>query len=247
MDNGVTMDSLKIAIPIPCSRDDGYNALVLGRFSECLRPHRAELIPIELGSEDSALRVLTDCQAVILPGCPADINPARYGAQESPGLEAPDEPRDLTDEVLLRSVMKSGKPILGVCHGLQAVNVLCGGKLIQRLPSQPVDHEGNENRGASHTVLVDRQTRTWKLFFPDEVGGAEVQVNSSHHQAVLTLGTALRVSARSPDGVVEALEGVDEQHFLFAVQWHPESMPASSPARKGIFDGLVAAARFRRA
>jgi putative glutamine amidotransferase len=237
------MPSLKIAIPIPCSRDDRYNAVVLRKFSECLRPHQAELMPIELGSERAALDALSRCQAVILPGSPADIDPARYGAQRSAGLAAPDEPRDVTDEILLRSVMNTGKPILGVCHGLQALNVWCGGGLIQRLPSQTIDHATGEDNILSHAVVVDRETRIWKLLFPDEIGEAMVQVNSNHHQAVLSLGSALRVSARSPDGVVEALEGVDKRHFVLGVQWHPEGMGAESPARRGIFDGFVAAAR----
>lgn len=237
------MPVLKIAIPMPCSRDDDYNELVLAKFKGCLGLDQAELVPIELGSKETALHLLSQCHGVILPGTPADIDPARYRSLPAPGIQPPDEPRDYTDEVLLHSAMDSGKPILGVCHGLQALNVVCGGQLIQRLPAQPINHAISEDHVTPHSIAVEPQTRMWKMLFGSTTNSSEVPVNSNHHQAILAPGADLRVAARSFDGVIEALEGVNESHFTLGVQWHPEGLHPNSLARRKVFEAFLAAAR----
>jgi putative glutamine amidotransferase len=109
--------SLKIAIPVPHSIDQRYSRLALERFSASINAYKAELRIVPLGLSPRAIHDSAAlCQAVLLPGTPADIDPATYGAQRSPQLCSVDEARDYTDQVLLEHAFRDSKPVLGVCH-----------------------------------------------------------------------------------------------------------------------------------
>src|SRR5581483_7129743 len=116
------------------------------------------------------------------------------------------------------------KPILGICYGLQSLNVHCRGSLVQHIPDflaredQNVNHAAGRKEKIAHEVAVDPASKLASI-----VGSKVVPVNSSHHQAADKPGAGLRVVAQSTaDGIIEALEGTAPDHFVMAVQWHPE-------------------------
>jgi putative glutamine amidotransferase len=206
-----------------------------------------EPVRIPLESElDQAAKLLRECDAVLLPGSRADIDPEQYQAQRHPKTNPSDPHRDEKDTLLLKEAFKNRKPILGICYGLQALNVFCRGTLVQHLETG-IDHTDKEKKEA-HRVLIQPGSHFAKILStaPGNGSAPEIGVNSSHHQAAETVGEGLRAVARSqPDGVIEALEGTSPDHFVLAVQWHPERSLDEQPSQ-AIFGALVEAARRRQ-
>jgi putative glutamine amidotransferase len=141
-------------------------------------------------------------------------------------------------------------PILGICYGLQSLNVWRQGTLIQDLPHADaanvgaVNHQPGREVQKAHPILVTPGSRFSHLVKGIEEEAPGLFVNSSHHQAVGRPGKALLVAATSPDdGVIEALEGADPDQFLFAVQWHPERSYDVSAASRALFTAFLNAAR----
>lgn len=189
-------------------------------------------------------RQAQELDAVVLPGSPADVNPARYRAVRHPKTADADLARETTDMTLLRHCFDEGKPILAICYGIQILNVYLGGSLIQDIPSEiktTIEHAWTGRaRGEPepfHRVKVDAASRT-----ASEFGEQEEQVNSSHHQSIREPGRNLRVTARASDGIIEAVEWTGDANWVTGVQWHPERMTNDPLARK-LFAELVAAAR----
>jgi len=176
---------------------------------------------------------------LLLSGGP-DIDPAAYGRPPHRCL-GPTEPRlDAFELALVQAADRRGLPILAICRGAQLLNVARGGTLIQHLPDV-VDHaiEHRQRQAAdalTHAVELDPDSRLAEL-----MGWTEGSVNSFHHQAVDALGRGLRVTARAPDGTVEALEDPDRP-FLLAVQWHAEYL-VHWPQHAPLFDAFAAACR----
>jgi putative glutamine amidotransferase len=169
-----------------------------------------------------------------------DVDPALYGAPPHPDLGSVDPARDRFEIALLRAAAALDRPTLGICRGVQVMNVAFGGTLHQHLPATvpgALDHGGRFD--ASHGVSVVPGTRLAAI-----LGAAEVAVNSHHHQAIERVAPSLVVSARAADGVVEGAED-PSRPFLVGVQWHPERL-ASAPATKRLFDALIAASRRTR-
>jgi putative glutamine amidotransferase len=182
----------------------------------------------------------------LLLGGGTDVAPERYGQQRlaNADLEV-DEERDDTEFPLLENALRAGAPILGICRGMQVVNVGLGGTLIQDLPSQrPSDvvHEdsGNDRTNRIHSVRVFDRTRLSEI-----AGVAEIDVNSRHHQAVERPAEGLVVSAKGPDDVIEAIEATDGR-WLVAVQWHPENL-ADDAVSQNLFREFVSEVRRRKA
>jgi putative glutamine amidotransferase len=155
------------------------------------------------------------------------------------------------DELLLQNGFVEAKPILGICYGLQSLNVWRRGTLIQDLPhaeganGPTVDHQPGREVQRAHPVHLTPGSRLsdvdTQVVDDDDPG---LFVNSSHHQAIDRPGEALMVAARSPvDGIIEALEGVNPSQFLIAVQWHPERSYESSAASRALFKAFLEAAR----
>jgi len=188
---------------------------------------------------DEALRNL---DAVVIPGG-KDIPPRFYGNEaEASNLDPMSEALCELYLAVARSALTLGVPCLGICLGSQIINVAHGGTLIQDLEAERVQllpHRGKGQRDVSHSVSIEP---TSKLFECLGVGTAEV--TSHHHQAVRDVGTGLKVVARAPDGVVEAVEHT-EADFHVGVTWHPERTD-DAHAGKGVFEVFVAAARRRR-
>ena len=163
----------------------------------------------------------------------ADVPPSAYGEQPHDTVKAMPVQRYEFESRLIDLWLESGKPLLGICLGMQFTNVVLGGTLIQDIPSQvgtEVVHRGND---AHHWVRIEPNTRLAEI-----LGAEEAKVNSNHHQAVKGVGRGLKVVARSSDGVIEALEKAEGGFGLF-VQWHPESMTGDMAHRKAIFGELV--------
>ena len=175
-----------------------------------------------------------------------DVAPERYGPERLPNAELEvDEERDGTEFPLLENAWREGAPILGICRGMQVVNVGLGGTLIQDLPSQrPSDvvHEdsGKDRTNRIHSVRVLERTRLSEI-----AGVAEIDVNSRHHQAVERPADGLIVSAKGPDDVIEAIEASDGR-WLVAVQWHPENL-ADDAVSRNLFREFVSEVRRRKA
>jgi putative glutamine amidotransferase len=181
-----------------------------------------------------------------LPGSRADVEPSKYAATKDPNTAEADPPRDSVDELLLKDAYEQRKPVLGICYGLQSLNVYRRGSLVQHIESS-VNHEAGREVPIAHEVTVEKDSLLERIVRNGETAGTRVPVNSSHHQSADAIGEGLRVSARCPnDGIIEAIEGTDPEHFVLAVQWHPERSVEQDEASRRIFSALVEAAQVRR-
>lgn len=164
-----------------------------------------------------------------------DIDPKYYGEEMSPDIGEISPARDEFEEKLFYAAYKTGKPIMGICRGLQVINVFLGGTLIQHIEG----HRDKENNCPSkHDVVISEGSPLIKI-----TGKTEFEVNSFHHQAINSLSARLVADAYSMgDGYIEAFH--EEGHkFLYAVQWHPESMYQASEISQGLFRAFVDACR----
>src|SRR2546428_11884486 len=212
------------AIPVPHS-DSEYAARSLPQYERAVEMAGGEPVRIPLDKAPSEImKIIERCDAVLLPGSRADVDPAKYEASRHPSTAEADPKRDTVDELLLQDAYNMRKPILGICYGLQILNVYRTGTLIQDLAEflppekQNVNHAAGRNAPVAHDVRIER-----KSLLAEIVADPVIPVNSSHHQAAGALGDGLRVVARCPDdGVIEALEGTSSDHFVLAVPWAPQ-------------------------
>jgi len=207
-------------------------------------------VMIPLVDDDTIRGIYDELDAVFLPGG-ADIDPASYGKGPHPLCDKTDRDRDRVELLLARWALEEGKPVLGVCRGMQLVNVAAGGTLYQDLAEQmpgSLKHDYFPYGGApwtrdylAHPVEVKPGSRLAGLF-----GEGKLPVNSMHHQGVREIGEGLAATATAPDGLVEALEGTGEG-YVFAVQWHPEALTDGDAQMRALFaDFVTEAARWRR-
>ncbi len=244
------IDRPRIAIPEPTSTDEAYNQRSLPQYVNAIEAGGGIAVTIHLGKPlEEQKSALATCQGILLPGSPADVDPARYGQTRIEACAAKDAAREAMDDLLLNHAWQEHKPVLGICFGLQSLNVWRHGTLIQDLAQSDlavrIDHEPGREVVDAHSVTVTPETRLASLLAAAENGdeSERVSVNSSHHQAVATPGDHLQVAARSAkDGVIEALESSDPERFLLAVQWHPERTYQQSAESRAIFSGFLKAA-----
>jgi putative glutamine amidotransferase len=212
-----------------CSRLDDYVESV----------RRAGGDPLVLDWAGSVDDALAKSDAVLLTGGP-DVDPVRYSAEPHPETKPAQAERDRFELELASKALQHDTPLLGICRGMQVLNVAAGGTLVQDIPTElrtTVSHDVKNPKDAlAHRVTVQPLTRLARL-----LGTTDVAVNSRHHQAVRTTGNGLVVTAVAPDGVVEAIERPDSR-FCVAVEWHPENFVASGEFLP-LFRGLVDAAR----
>jgi len=166
-----------------------------------------------------------------------DVDPLQYGAAPHPRLGKIDARRDRFEVSLTRAWLASGKPLFGICRGVQVLNVAAGGTLFQDIPSElpgALDHNPSPDRRAalSHEVVVDSCSDLFGhlgLMQGQAQGGpARLFVNSVHHQSVREVAPGFRAVARADDGVIEAIESIDKPD-VWGVQWHPEEFTGSGP------------------
>lgn len=184
---------------------------------------------------------------VLLPGG-EDVEPSRYGEAPHPKLGKTDVARDENEIWLTKRAWADKKPLLGICRGIQVMNVALGGSLFQDIPSQcPSDirhgkfQDGDWTRRA-HNLSLDPSSRLAAI-----VGNAPIAANSIHHQAINRLAEGLRITSRAEDGIVESVEASDER-FCIAVQCHPEALFTEAETRWAkLFEAFVDASRqFRK-
>ena len=155
--------------------------------------------------------------------------------------------RDEFELALLKAVMDTGKPVLGICRGEQILNVALGGTLIQDIPSQRPEAAGENHRDNEHRYAPDHPARVLPgTFLHSLMGCDELLTNSVHHQAVDTPAPGMRVCALSPAGIVEGIEAEDGR-FLLGLQWHPEAVAAVEERMQRPFTALVKASKEHKA
>jgi len=247
----------RIAIPMPHSLDREYSERAIPQYERAVEQAGGEPVRIALDQTPAeVVKIIERCDGVLLPGSKADVDPARFGATRSAHTAAADPQRDAIDDLLLQDAYGRRKPVLGICYGLQSLNVFRGGSLVQHIPDflpeelrTRVNHEAGKNVPVAHEVEIESgsilakvvNSKMSRALAPDETK-ILIPVNSSHHQSADKAGSGLRISARcSTDGIIEALEGTASDHFVVAVQWHPErSVEADEPSR-AIFRALIEA------
>ncbi len=251
----------RIAIPVPhsvdCENDREYAERALPQYEEAVRIAGGEPVRIELDQTAAEVRKQIErCDAVLLPGSKADLDPQKYGAHRHQKTAPPDTKRDKVDDLLLRDAYNLRKPVLGICYGLQSLNVYRSGSLVQHIESagsKPgINHSAGRAVAKAHTVKIEPESRLAEIVGAAVGAAKTLAVNSSHHQAADRAGDGLRVVARSAeDGIVEALEGTAPGHFVLAVQWHPERSvndgPELAESAHAIFRAFIDAARAKHA
>lgn len=256
----------RIAVPLPHSFDPEYAERALPQYERAIEVAGGEAVRIGLDLSREELRKrIESCDGVLLPGSKADVDPAQYGAARSPHTAESDARRNAVDHALLEDAHRLRKPVLGICYGLQILNVERGGSLVQHIPeflprelSSKVNHEAGRTVALAHEVEVEAGSmlasilRAGHAQRPGEEskngGGLVIAVNSSHHQSAQAIGDGLRVVARcTADGIIEALEGNPAEQFVLAVQWHPERSVEDDANSRAIFTAFIRAAAARRA
>jgi putative glutamine amidotransferase len=243
----------RIAIPIPTSADLTYNQRSWPMYASAVERSGGEPVEIPLKATPAEIaNLINTCQAVLLPGSPADVNPHKYGQEPIPECAAADPARENVDELLIQDAHNLYKPIFAICFGTQFLNVWRGGTLVQHLNILPVNHPAGRSVAIAHTAAIAPDSLLGSFIASEEAplqdGFLRLPVNSSHHQAIGIPGDGLRVSARcSQDAVIEAVEGgqspdATAHHFVLGVQWHPERSYDISPASQALFQRFIAAA-----
>jgi putative glutamine amidotransferase len=204
------------------------------------------LEPEALGGTDPE-EILREVDGLVFSGG-VDVDPRHFGEDVVPqaGVEI-DARRDEAELPLLRAALERDVPVLGICRGVQMMNVAAGGTLHQDLGLAGLDRARHEQREAgrgpeetAHPVQVERASRLGRI-----LGADRLEVNSFHHQAIKRSAPGFVVAARAPDGVIEALERPDRA-FVVGVQWHPERMVGRHAEQRRLFQALVEAAKRRR-
>lgn len=202
------------------------------------------LMPIT--DRKSTLRALYEHIDGLLLAGGVDIDPVHYGEPPHPALGEIDAQRDWTELTLTPWALSDGMPVLGICRGIQTINVVAGGTLWQDVAAQVPDalwhtyYPDYPYNRLSHSVQLVPDSRLAEI-----LGVQELDVNSLHHQAVREVGADLRVTARSPDGMIEGIEG-NGKGWVVAVQWHPEWLVDDDARMKRLFEVFVAACEERR-
>jgi putative glutamine amidotransferase len=268
----------RIAIPLPHFSDPEYAERAIPQYEHAVAMAGGEPVRVPLDrTPEGVSKIIEHCDAVLLPGSKADVDPARFHGARSPHTAAADPRRDAVDNLLLDDAYRLRKPVLGICYGLQSLNVYHAGSLVQHIPDflpvetrAKVNHEAGGKIAVAHEVEIAPGSKLAEIVAGNEnsregqdfsrageaaykigtsapEGKLVLPVNSSHHQSADTIGNGLRMVARcTADGIIEALEGTAPDHFVLAVQWHPERSAEQDAASRAIFRALLDAAESRR-
>jgi len=241
---------MEVALSQPVIGVTSYRNLNPLGFSQCslaeayiqsLTSAGASPILIPLGLSQPALEaIVTRLDGVLFSGG-GDIEPERYGSMPHTKVDGVDVDRDQVEVNLLKNVMSKGMPFMGICRGLQMINVALGGTLYEDLLDQRPDtiqHQfvtGWPRSFLAHSIRIEPKSRLESI-----LSLSETQVNSLHHQGIHNVAPGLKTAATAPDGVIEAIE-LPDYPFGLAVQWHPEWLQAY-PAMQALFRTFVKAA-----
>ena len=222
-------------------RQDGDTSRVRLTAAYVTALENAGLVPIiipPLSNERAAAAILESVSGLVLTGG-EDVDPARYGETPHPKIRSVNAARDATEAALIREAKSRGTPVLAICRGIQILNVALGGTLVQDISSQCDTDISHDDEGArdsrAHEIAIEPGSR-----IAAAMGTDNCAVNSFHHQSVKQVAEGMRITARSPDGVVEGLESVDDDWWVLGVQWHPEEMNESpEPWDRGLFKAFA--------
>lgn len=197
-------------------------------------------IPLPLGYYHDLVDEYADkLDGLLLTGGDFDIDPRLFGATTIHETVKIKPARTQFEFAIAKKIYEQRKPILGICGGMQVLNVVFGGSLIQHIPDEVercIPHSQPNPDKPAHSVTIEEGSLLHQI-----VGASSVGVNTSHHQAVKAVASNMKVSARAEDGVVEGIESIDSACFLLGVQWHPEFHV--SEADKRIIEAFLEAAR----
>ncbi|MBR2742679.1 MAG: gamma-glutamyl-gamma-aminobutyrate hydrolase family protein [Clostridia bacterium] len=197
-------------------------------------------VMLPLGADGGDIRFLAETMSGFLFTGGQDVSPEHYDTRRSPLCGEVSPERDALEFALLREVLRLDKPVLGICRGIQLLNVFSGGTLYQDLPSEHPSEVRHQMKPpydrTAHEVYINEDSMLCRI-----TGERRITVNSYHHQAVKELGAGLVCAAQAPDGVVEAAE-LPEKRFVLAVQWHPEFDFHKSESSQRLFSAFVGAA-----
>ena len=216
------------------------NRFYLGRdYCEALEGLGAIPLHIPLIPKREYLReVLENLDGILLPGSDTDVDPLRFGEQPHPNLGRIIFEKEETDLIVLEEAEKLKLPVLGICFGMQIINVFRGGTLIQDIEAQVpkcVRHQqGKPLARNSHSIDIEKDS-----LLSSFIEVKNVAVNSHHHQAIGKLGKDLKATAWAKDGVIECIEATSNETFLMGVQWHPELSWNSDALSTKIFEIFI--------
>ena len=215
----------------------------LGRdYSEALEalgaiPYHISLIP----NKDYISEIVKNVDGILLPGSDTDVDPLIFGEEPRPNLKKIIPEKENTDLMILAEAEKLNKNVLGICFGMQVLNVSRGGTLLQDIETDienPIKHEqGKPLARNSHSLEYEDQTLLARLI----TNKNEVRVNSHHHQAIGKVGENLKSTAWAKDGVIECIEDIRADRFVLGVQWHPELSWKTDDLSRNIFQEFIKA------
>jgi putative glutamine amidotransferase len=251
-----TANRPRVGIPWRTSSEEGKGIITnkLQSYFAAVKDAGGEPASISLQlPADRLAGQIKSLDAFVLPGGPADVNPALYHAARHPKTHDPDENREKTDFAILDHAFASGKPVLAICYGNQSLNVCLGGSLYQDISSElhtAIEHSKDglppDAPDPMHAARIEPAGELAQLAAASGLvnrgGGFDARVNTSHHQSIRDLGHGLRIAAVAPDGVIEAVEHEPHKHWVVGVQWHPERMKGDALAA-ALFRALVQATR----
>jgi len=236
----------RVGIPWRTSEEEAQgNRPKIANYEQAVRKAGGEPVLIPLNDQPGQQRVIPEMDAFVLPGSPADVEPAEYGAVND-GKSAPaDLPREQADRAILAHAFAEKKPVLAICYGCQLLNVYLGGTLIQDVrsalgattPHRKKDLSPEPKDDPIHGARFEPESRLAEI-----AGGERAKINSSHHQAIAKPGKNLRVTAHATDGIIEGVEWTGDANWVVGVQWHPERMFGDAFSER-LFRDFVAAAR----
>jgi putative glutamine amidotransferase len=239
----------RIGIPWRTSQEEAQGNLPkIRNYMEAVQAAGGEPVLLSLAQPDALKGQLPGLDGFVLPGSPADVDPAEYGTANH-GKSAPaDPPRERTDRTILDHAFAERKPVLAICYGCQLLNVYLGGTLIQDLHSETgtkIAHRKQDlplppKDDPRHQAHFVGRSRLHAL-----AHDTSAEVNSSHHQSIQKLGRNLRITGQAEDGIVESVEWTGDSNWVVGVQWHPERMSGDALASK-LFEDFIAAARVGR-
>ena len=178
---------------------------------------------IRLSAEDGNLQLVKTVDAIVLSGG-VDAHPQSYGSNNTHYPNAPaafNEARDEFESAVFLLTQQLHIPVLGVCRGMQLINCILGGNLIQDIGEEANNHHRNLGEDKKHPVIILPESLLGEI-----TSLQKDDANSAHHQSINHLGAGLMVNAKSTDGIIEGIEWADktEKPFLLGIQWHPERM-----------------------
>lgn len=220
------------------------------KYVRALHRAGARVMWIEQSMDRKKLREASAlCDGLLLPGG-GDIEPTYYGQNRHPATGEPNVLRDFMEPLLFREFLDKEKPILGICRGIQVINVAQGGTLLQDIREEEnYPHSDFPHRSSyTHPVVIKNDTLLAKCLKFDHVEitpsghQLEILVNSMHHQVIEKPGRGVIVNAISKDGFIEGIE-LEHYPFCLGVQWHPEHMVPQNSMQRLLFQSFVEASK----